>query len=323
MRNASFDIVKASLILLVVAGHIALGTLDENLLRKVIYFFHMPLFIAITGYFVSSNLLAKSTADVLGKYWWRMILPYLLAFSVYSALVALLYFRDGTWLLVIGEGRLSFWQSLFLYPYYHLWFVPAVIVYVLVTKFLWHEKWNWLLLFAFFVLAVIYTFDPDYLASFSQLDYLGDKRFYCYYFYFAFGYFLNSKRYAFSLRIPVMSLILALLIFFYTENRWLSALLEVSANCAIIFIVLRVCQVKSFSSRSLFAQLGRVTLPIYLWHVLPILVAKKAILQYGDFAYYMFTIVFTVVLIFVLLWLEKKSRFIDLLIYGSRTAQTR
>ncbi len=109
MRNASFDIVKALLIILVVMGHVALGTVDENYLRKLIYFFHMPVFIAVTGYFVSGALLAKPISTVLNKYWWRMILPYSLAFVVYSILVALIYVYDGTWLLVVEEGRLSLW----------------------------------------------------------------------------------------------------------------------------------------------------------------------------------------------------------------------
>lgn len=285
MRNASFDIIKAVLIILVVVGHVALGTVDENYLRKFIYFFHMPVFIAVTGYFVSGALLAKPISTVLNKYWWRMILPYSLAFVVYSILVALIYVYDGTWLLVVDEGRLSLWQALILYPYYHLWFVPAVMVYILITKLFWREKWSWLLLLASFGLAVLYTFSPEYLNDFSQLDFLGDKRFYCYYFYFAFGYFLSSRRLTFSLHVSVLALMLFLFAYVSFEGEWLSAPFEVFANCAIIFIVFRVCQGSVFSSSSLFVRVGRITLPIYLWHVLPILVAKKAILPYGDVAY--------------------------------------
>ncbi len=175
---------------------------------------------------------------------------------------------------------------------------------------------------ASFGLAVLYTFSPEYLNDFSQLDFLGDKRFYCYYFYFAFGYFLSSRRLTFSLHVSVLALMLFLFAYVSFEGEWLSALFEVFANCAIIFIVFRVCQGSVFSSSSLFVRVGRITLPIYLWHVLPILLAKKAILPHGDVAYYLFSCVFMVLLAFILLWLERKSNFIDLIFYGHRSNQS-
>ena len=43
-RNRSIDAIKGILIFLVVIGHVLPGSLDENVIRYVIYSFHMPAF---------------------------------------------------------------------------------------------------------------------------------------------------------------------------------------------------------------------------------------------------------------------------------------
>ncbi|MWQ00011.1 acyltransferase family protein [Glaesserella parasuis] len=55
VRNIYFDATKGFLIILVILGHVILGSLNENTLRYIIYFFHMPLFLAVTGYFISQK----------------------------------------------------------------------------------------------------------------------------------------------------------------------------------------------------------------------------------------------------------------------------
>ncbi|WP_447883914.1 acyltransferase family protein [Serratia fonticola] len=51
VRNLSFDLVKGFLIIFVITGHILPGSASEGI-RGAIYYFHMPLFLGITGYFV-------------------------------------------------------------------------------------------------------------------------------------------------------------------------------------------------------------------------------------------------------------------------------
>lgn len=58
-RDLSFDFIKGVLIILVVLGHVIQGLYGidnpdvwENLLFTIIYTFHMPLFIFISGYFL-------------------------------------------------------------------------------------------------------------------------------------------------------------------------------------------------------------------------------------------------------------------------------
>ena len=44
-RNPRIDLLRGWLMVLVITGHIVLGSVHENLIRYVIYAFHMPLFI--------------------------------------------------------------------------------------------------------------------------------------------------------------------------------------------------------------------------------------------------------------------------------------
>lgn len=60
MREISFDILKAIAIFFVIVGHTIqyLGPTDgmDSLIFGIIYSFHMPLFVAISGYFANRAL---------------------------------------------------------------------------------------------------------------------------------------------------------------------------------------------------------------------------------------------------------------------------
>lgn len=48
-RNDSIDFAKGFLMIFVILGHIVQGTIEDGNLRGVIYSFHMPLFLFISG----------------------------------------------------------------------------------------------------------------------------------------------------------------------------------------------------------------------------------------------------------------------------------
>lgn len=68
VRNLAFDQMKGILIILVLIGHVVLGDMQTTPVRMVIYFFHMPLFLAITGYFIKQALLEYLVKEILLKY---------------------------------------------------------------------------------------------------------------------------------------------------------------------------------------------------------------------------------------------------------------
>ena len=58
-RNLSFDALKGIAAFLVVVGHICMGLMQMNnevILHDIIYSFHMPLFIFVTGFFLPKAL---------------------------------------------------------------------------------------------------------------------------------------------------------------------------------------------------------------------------------------------------------------------------
>lgn len=59
MRIHKIDITKGVLILLVIAGHLIQGPVSDSLARYIIYSFHMPLFIAVSGYLINWTQLKK------------------------------------------------------------------------------------------------------------------------------------------------------------------------------------------------------------------------------------------------------------------------
>lgn len=121
-RNRSIDSVKGCLILTVVIGHILLGTLDGNILRYVIYSFHMPAFFFISGYLLKKDKLCTlQFSQLFRKYWKRMLLPWLLAWLVYTSIQ--LYHDFSVMSLLSNIAS----------PWYHLWFIPELMFDICIT----------------------------------------------------------------------------------------------------------------------------------------------------------------------------------------------
>ena len=73
-------VLKGILVILVILGHVIPGVLQETFSRYFIYSFHMPLFIAVSGYLVPTQKLNyQSRIDILHKYWYRLIVPWILS----------------------------------------------------------------------------------------------------------------------------------------------------------------------------------------------------------------------------------------------------
>lgn len=194
-RNIIFDQLKGILIILVIIGHVALDDVPNNVVRTYLYFFHMPLFLAITGYFIRPSLFNLSSKNILLKYKDRLLLPYLLAFAFY------------TLLQLINVQHFKQVIALFLYPYYHLWYIPAVIFYIFYAKYLYiyqdkvnlYRKVALVILFLFALCTAYFEYYRQWNVEFSSVyaaklySIIGDKRFYFYFSYFYFGYLLGQN----------------------------------------------------------------------------------------------------------------------------------
>lgn len=63
-RNEPADALKAALMILVVVGHVFLESVSGNAFKGAIYVFHMPMFLALSGYWFKPP---RDIADLLRK----------------------------------------------------------------------------------------------------------------------------------------------------------------------------------------------------------------------------------------------------------------
>ena len=146
VRNESIDSLKGILIIFVIIGHALHGTLDENILRYVIYSFHMPVFLFISGYLINlQRIQSLSAKDLLVKYWKRMLFPWGVALFFYSFVLSIPHFT----LLEFVE-KLS-------HPYYHLWYVPTLFVFICIVWMITHVKERTVALIFLVALGLIFS----------------------------------------------------------------------------------------------------------------------------------------------------------------------
>lgn len=115
-RNPFWDTLKAILIVLVVLGHTGMAMGEKWL--SVIYAFHMPLFIFVSGYFSTR----KPFRDFLGRGGKRLLIIYLAFNLAYIAL-------DVTMGIGLSVNRL-------LTPSFALWYILALIYWRVILQIL-------------------------------------------------------------------------------------------------------------------------------------------------------------------------------------------
>lgn len=158
-RNEYLDIVKGIAMILVFLGH-AIQQADtincyDNMIFDIIYSFHMPLFMLVSGYlFWSSYLKNKNGIGSLVLKRTRSLLLPLITFSVLlvpkTLLSSYMGGHDITVKLIIG----SFWNS---FSGNFLWFLWAVLFSVCLSSLALKisQKFSLLLCLAFFMLALL------------------------------------------------------------------------------------------------------------------------------------------------------------------------
>jgi fucose 4-O-acetylase-like acetyltransferase len=262
------DFIKGCLILFVIAGHILQGTLSENPARYMIYGFHMPLFVAISGFLIDYEKLAQiKFFDLLKKYLSRVIIPWTLAVVVY-------------YIVTSGTG-FNFKDMVlsFLFPYYHLWYVPAILLYIFSAWLLVRLKLplKILVVIALLVSAMCYYFGPalsdssNIVARFVVITVRPQN-----FFFFCLGMVVKNYRNIGNWRTAGLAVaaVLAALAYGYCFSvpiQWLSALAFFAMNTTLILLLVKGI-INDRLPRSTFVEwLGINSLPVYLWHMIPVL----------------------------------------------------
>lgn len=283
-RNEYFDILKGATIILVVLGHcIVLGSGKEyyenslyldNWLHKIIYSFHMPTFMLISGFFFYYTIQKYTAIQIVKNRITSLLIPIIVWQMLYVTI-----------LTIIDNG--SFTAHTYInHSYFNaLWF-------------LWSVLWN------SFIVLIIHHFFKDNLFVYSMLLiatlFLPNKfhihQFVFMYPYFLCGYFINKihntdSKFVLSLVSTKLSLLVfpiyILMIAIYEKQHYV----EISGTCILLYDQISFYMIKTdifrwiigivgsacfcvliaYLSKSTFTQvkgllqyLGTITLGIYI-----------------------------------------------------------
>lgn len=255
-RNNSIDAIKGTLILLVILGHLLLGTIEESITRYLINAFHMCLFMFISGYLINlQKLITLSGKELFIHYWGRMLKMWLIAFIVFS-----LY-------QIFKYPNIKQICYLIYTPWYHLWYIPTLFSYIIITRFLISQRLNPCIFYGTLILLYfIWFFMQKYTCPLPRwFDFIQLP-------YFALGLYLRNhinKQY-------------------FQKVYWLAPILFFPAILAMrwlpiqgygiipfiiigIFIVLYLypaIKADAFPKSMTLSYIGKNSLNIYLWHMI-------------------------------------------------------
>ncbi|WP_413309609.1 acyltransferase family protein [Bacillus sp. 1P10SD] len=172
-RSKYFDNAKFILIFLVVFGHLISPLKEQDgflfTLYTVIFLFHMPAFIMISGYFAKGF----NKKGYLSKSVQKILIPYFIFQIMYS----IYYYFNGQ------EERLSFD---FLHPHWTLWFLLSLFCWNLLLYLFAKLKWMGFALAIMLGICIGYV---DQVGSFLSIS-----RTFVFFPYFLLGYLLKENQ---------------------------------------------------------------------------------------------------------------------------------
>lgn len=278
-RDYLFDNYKAFLIVLVVVGHFIEVASDDNVVMEttkwIIFSFHMPAFVFISGYF------SKKTQGIY-KLLQQLVVPYL----VFEILYYILY------TYVLGRDT----ELALLYPKFSLWYLLAMFMWKLFTPFF--QKIPGHLCIAFVVgllvgasslddnyltLPRVFTFYPFFLLGLQldrrRIDYLRTKISRIQ----AFGVFLLIN--AFLAWVAVSDRISIKIFYGRYDYEYLGLSVPIGialrAVCYLIsYIMLYVVAIMIPGAKNSLSSLGQKTMAIYLFHGLIFAIFRRGEIWY-------------------------------------------
>ncbi len=345
-RNVAIDQLRGGLIALVIVGHIVLGSVHDNIIRYAIYAFHMPLFIVLTGYLINTPLLLRqSMSATLSRYWQRVLKPFVVAFIFFTSVLAFHAWQENR----LDSGWLVF---SFVSPYYHLWFVPTLVIWVVGLAIILKTKMPlWFALFVSVAFSLLWgSVASDELPKLVAL--LQSKKVVYFFSFFLLGVKLRQlqaegRLQALGRYMPVLILVCGSTALVYMLGMGavktpIKAIAWYALNVSLFLIALNwiykvgsvshadVVQksqpVVSFaqSAAQQFEMMGRLSLPIYLWHVLPLFLLKGFdVHETHTLIYYLTGSVLCIAVVWLVGHFENKWASVDRWVYGVPTITTK
>lgn len=274
MRFQNIDLLKGLLIILVIIGHVLQGKGSDNIVRYIIYSFHMPIFIGVSGFLFNREKIGLVTLkELVSKYFFRVMVPWAIAVIGYMIVTNLL---DHKSIFSISALLKSF-----IFPYYHLWFIPAFLSWVFMT---WASRKlnisttsllvvSAIISVGFFILNTYQDTHKSGSAIFKGLVYITKTFRPYFYVFFVFGIYLRNQseqKLTLSIITATVSFIVNILLFFY-PNTLATTVFFFLFNLSFLNILLIKAKEGAFPGSNAIQWLGTNSLGVYLWHVVPIL----------------------------------------------------
>ena len=262
IRFPGLDGAKGLLVLMVVMTH----CLPKSTFLYFMYFFHMPLFMAISGFLVKISTFKDGFSGYIQRMWSRLIIPWCIASLLF------LPFQLNE------NGIYEFEYTSFLYPYYHLWYIPSLLIgaFLCYSVLRWHVS-IWFLLIITAVFSIIwYNIYRDTNIPIKQLPlyWLGDKRLFAYLFFFILGFSIRNKLIPLSFKVEYILFILTVsfsvvvfLVFKHSGNLIIVWPYMVFNASLVIFVLVFIAP-QRWLQHKLLLWINNNSLGFYLFHPL-------------------------------------------------------
>ena len=324
-----FDFAKGILIIIVFLGHVIPGVLRETYPRYLIYSFHMPLFIGISGFLLNIEKLDTRVMSVFKKYWKRMICPWLIAVTVFFIAQAF-----------IGKQTISVKSFLHTYfvPYYHLWYVLGFLSYLVISCVLWsifknnQYKWVWI-----FIVSAIISFVSKWELPggrlgdgvFNKIYEIAHYDFRIYnllffmigiYLRYKFehrGFIYSSNKMEYIRVLSIISVICVSVLFFFNYDN-IEKMMFFIMNSSLVTVLIYDCVNQKIPESKIIEFIGSYSLPIYLYHVMCKLIAIYLCSE-GTPGYYVISVASLIIGCILVYYLRHVS-VINTVLFGSTTS---
>lgn len=278
-RTAYFDNAKALLIFFVVVGHLLSGFLTEShnldTLYLVIYIFHMPAFILISGHFSKE---IKSVQDI-KKVVYTLILPYIVFQLLYT-----FYYKE-----VFDDAV----QYELLEPRYALWFLLSMVCWKLMLPIFSIHR-------SMIVISIVLSLTAGFISEINE--WMSLSRTFFFYPFFLVGYFIKREHFLklkkdWNVKVATVSALFVFLFIYYFGDihwqEWLfgrvpyesiryeivdSSLISRLLVYVVMFLSTYIFLSLVPSGQKWYTHIGTKTLGIYLLHLFIIRAFKETAL---------------------------------------------
>jgi fucose 4-O-acetylase-like acetyltransferase len=280
-RNRNIDGLKGFLIVMVIVGHVLQGKVLDNFGRYVIYSFHMPLFVGLSGYLLNiDSIRSLSIGQFFGKYGSRVLLPWSIAMFVYAMYLGAFASHPSP----LWKG----WMNYLLNPYYHLWFVVGYIFWSFIAWILLRFDFDrQVFLIVAILMGLIFYYLKNNLEGQLILALGGDLAGFIrnilrpqLFFFFGLGVYLRGERsttqsWVFALGGGTVMILYWVLFYFHRGLDYNTEdFLVVMANAFLMVPLFRWMNQEKLPKVAVMEWVGKNSMGIYLWHVLPLLLVK-------------------------------------------------